>query len=310
MLKRAVKTLLLLILVLALLPFVILLVALPFNVRTGSDTDYAASALLAHPPPPLAEPLTLKVVTFNIHDLYVVARDHVERMRAIGEVLTELDADLVGIQEGFVEKHRQVLLDAVAGSRLAYHEYYPSATVGSGKFILSAYPIVEAYFHRFEDSGDWYKVYEGDFWAGKGVALARIELPDNAGHVDFYDTHLQAGYGNPAYRPVRQSQMRGLAGFVNATVTGTAPAFLVGDMNCRPGTEAYGIAIDQAHLERVMAIRSSIDHIFCVRNPRYGFEVMDTVVIDRKIRVGDRETRLSDHTGYMSTIRITPQDES
>jgi len=300
-------TLLLLILVLALLPLVVLLVALPFNARTGSDTDYGASALLADRPAPLTEALTLRVVTFNIHDLYVVARDHVERMRAIGEVLTELDPDLVGIQEGFVEKHRQVLLDAVAGSRLAYYEYYPSGTVGSGKFMLSAYPIVESYFHRFEASNPWYKVYEGDFWAGKGVALARIELPDDAGYIDFYDTHLQAGYGNPAYRFVRQSQMRGLAGFVKATATGTAPAFLVGDMNCRPASEAYGIAIEEGGLERVMGIRSSIDHIFCVRNARYGFEVVDTVVIDRKIRIGERETRLSDHTGYLSTIRITPQ---
>jgi len=307
MLKRAMMTLLLSVVVFLLLPVVIVLVALPFNVRTGSDTDYSSSALLADPPAPLARPLTLKIVTFNLHALLVVARDHEVRMHAIGEVLAELDPDLVGIQEGFIEKHRQILLDAVADSRLAYHEYYPSGNVGSGKFILSAYPIVEAYFHRFEASNPWYKIYEGDFWAGKGVALARIELPDGAGCVDFYDTHLQAGYGNPAYRLVRESQMRGLAAFVNATATGTAPAFLVGDMNCRPGTEAYGIALDEAKLERLMAVRSSIDHIFCVRNPRYDFEVLDTVAIDRKVPVGGRETRLSDHTGYLSTIRVTPR---
>ena len=276
------------------------------NHRTPSETDFSKSRLLAHPPEPLFEEITLKIVTFNIQNLWVAGRNRPERMRAIAETLRNLDPDIVGIQEGFVKKDRNILLEELEGSRLAHHQYFPSALVGSGLLTLSAFPIVEAYFTRYDEAGDWYKVYEGDWWAGKGASLTRIELPDGAGIVDFYNTHAQAGYGNPAYKIVRAAQMEQLAGFIRATATGTAPAFQVGDMNCRPNSKEYEIVTGQAGLVRLMTIDSRIDHIFGVKDERYVFEVIHTASIERRIPVPGGETRLSDHTGYMSTIRIRP----
>lgn len=286
--------------------FIVLLIAVPFNSRTGSETDLAKSTMISEPPAPLSKEVTLKIVTFNIQDLLVVARDHVARMKAIGETLTQLDPDIVGIQEGFIEKHRKVLLDALSTSRLKYSQYYPSATVGSGKFILSAYPIVEAFFHRYTVSNPWYKFYEGDWWAGKGVGLARIQLPEGAGFVDFYDTHLQAGYGNPAYVPVREAQMCQLVSFIKKSATGTSPAFLVGDLNCDTDSEAFKIAQNDGGLERLMTMESHIDHILGLRNAKYVFETLVTQPIQRTITVPGGKNTLSDHTGWISTIRIKP----
>lgn len=291
------------------IPLVFLSVAAPFNARTIAEADLSKSVLLAKPPAPLQEATTLKIVTFNIQDLIVVGMDRPERMRAIGEVLTELDPDIVGMQESFVEPERQVLLDALGNSRLKYHQYYPSGTIGSGLLTLSAYPITEAFFHRYVQGGKWWKPYHGDWWAGKGVSLARIELPNGAGHVDFYDTHAQAGYSSPdEYVETRKEQMTELARFINASVTGTSPAFFVSDMNCSPGSAPFEIAVNEAKLERVMKMDTSIDHIFAVTNPRYAFEVIDTQPIHKIIPVGDRTTSLSDHTGYMSTVRIVPKE--
>lgn len=286
-------------------PLVLVLAALSLHGRTGVSGDLAASAALQAPPPPLAAPLTLKVVTFNIQDLYVKGEDRPLRMRAIGAKLFTLDPDIVGFQEAFIAADRALLLKELEPTRLRYHQYYPSAQVGSGLLIASAFPIQEAYFHQFSVSNPFYKIGEGDWWAGKGVALARLALPDG-GLLDFYNTHAQAGYGNPAYDMVRVRQMAELAAFIRKSRCPTAPAILAGDMNCRPGDADFGTAVSGAALVRVMQGESRIDHLFFASNPAYTVDVAGTTPIEDTVKLGEKMLALSDHTGYMSTITIRP----
>jgi len=294
---------------------VALLLALPwayiyantfFNDWVGVETDYASSPRAAGETPVWEEPFTLRVVTFNIQDLLVVASDHEERMAAIARKLGELDPDIVGFQESFIEEHRQVLLAGLREhTRLDHFQYYPSAKMGSGLLTASAYPIDEVFFHRFTGSNPWWKVWEGDYWAGKGVSLARIELPGGR-LVDFYNTHAQADYGVEANRLVRQGQMRELAEFVNASRLGRVPVFVVGDLNSRPGSEEYEAAVVGADLVRVMTIDSRIDHVLAARSDDYDFQVTETIEISERIVDGDKEYRLSDHPGYLSEVTVTP----
>lgn len=265
----------------------------------GVAADYSGSALLATPPASFAEPVTLKLVTYNVQALWVVGRNRAARMRALADKLTEVDPDIAGFQEVFVDEDRQVLIDALAATRLRYYQYYGSGLAGSGLLIMSAYPIKEVYFHRYTVAGAWYKIYEGDWWAGKGVGLARIETPQ--GFVDFYDTHAQAGYGNPWYDVVRKQQMAELATFINASHTPTVPAFLVGDMNCRPGNEDFETVREGAGLVRVMNVESRIDHIFAIADEAYTFDVVDSLEMYRH-----NDLRLSDHRGYASTVHVAP----
>ena len=289
-----------------LLPVVAVGVLLLSNGRVGVGEDLSASALLATPPAPLTAPVTLKVATFNIQDLYLVGKDRPLRMRAIGAKLMILDPDIVGFQEAFIASDRAVLLKELESTRLKYHQYYPSGNVGSGLLIASAFPIKEVYFHRFTTSNPFYKIWEGDWWAGKGVALARLELPE--GHIDFYDTHAQAGYGNPAYDLVRNEQMAELAEFIKRSHTGSAPALLAGDMNCRIEDTEFQTAVNGAGLTRVMVGESRIDHLFARTDERYAFEVIKTEPIEAAVKLGEKEISLSDHTGYMSTITIRPNE--
>lgn len=294
--------------------FVILLLALVlfvcvmalFNGRTGSNTDHASSPLAQHPPSPLAAPITLRVVTFNVQDLPLVSRYRPERMRAIGAKLMLLDPDIVGFQEAFVAADREILIEELSMTRLAHFVYYPSGTSGSGLLIASAFPLKETYFHRYTVSNPWYKLWEGDWWAGKGVALARIALPDSQGYLDFYNTHAQAGYGNPAYALLRTTQMSELAAFVNETRTGTSPALVVGDFNCRIGQADYAAAVEGAGLVRLMDLESRIDHIFGVMDAAYTMETVATTKIAEHLKLNNKEFDLSDHVGYLSEIRISP----
>lgn len=255
----------------------------------------------------LTKPVILRIVTFNIQDTPFVSTNRAERMRAIAEKLCMLDPDIVGFQEAFIRKDRNSLIEILKEcSPLQYHQYYPSRAVGSGLLISSAFPIRELSFLRFTDSNPFYRVTEGDWWAGKGVALARVELPDGIGFVDVYNTHAQAGYGNSAYEIVRKNQMTELAEFVNRSHTGNTPALLVGDMNCRVGRDDFEAAVNGANLLRIMTIDSGVDHIFAVSDSDYTFELLDTTRIEERIHVNGKDTGLSDHSGYMSTLRIIP----
>jgi endonuclease/exonuclease/phosphatase family metal-dependent hydrolase len=306
--------------------FSIILAALTLNTYTGAATDYTSGLHLTSPPPPLDRPLNLRIVTFNIADGYLFSSNRPERMRAIGALLTKLDPDIVGIQESFVEKDRKILLDALSKSRLRYHSDYPAATVGNGLVTLSAYPIVETVFHRFKNNNPWYKIHQGDWWAGKGVGLARIRLPSGS-RIDFYNLHAQAERDDEANSEVRYLQMGELASFVNATRTATAPAFVVGDFNTRLGRPDLQRAMQGARLIPAVKLDSGIDAIFAVKTPGYSITAVDTIPISGettgsnsaiflaraptpgelwRMHFGSREvTPLSDHQGFMSTVTIS-----
>jgi len=305
MFRKAIRTVCVALVLFIAIMAVVVAVAAMFNGRTGAITDLRKSLLLTQPASPLAEEVVLKVVTFNIQDLYIAGRNRLARMKAIGETLCKLDPDLVGIQESFIGKDREVLLSSLAGSRLTHHQYFRSGTVGCGLLVLSAYPIVESFFHRFEQNGKWYKLYHGDWWAGKGIALARIALPQ--GIIDFYNTHAHAAYGSGQYDGVRQFQMGSVADFILESCLKTAPALLVGDMNCTPGSPQYQAAVAGANLERLMNVDSRIDHIFGRLCSNYEYEVIDTESIKGAVSVEGESTPLSDHTGYVSTIRVRPK---
>lgn len=274
------------------------------NGHVGTETNFRLSRFLGSATAPLSEPVLLKVATFNIQDLFIVGRDRPARMRHIAKTLADLDPDVVGFQESFIGKDRGILLKALEETRLRYHHYFSSGVGGSGLLISSVWPICEVFFHRFGVSGPPERVWEGDYWAGKGVALARIETP--AGLVDFYNTHAQAGYGKADYRDVRQRQMAELASFVNGSRTGEAPAILVGDLNCGEGSVDFETARRDAGLTRLMNVESQIDHILAARNDFHAFETLDTVEITGTVFEGGRTFGLSDHPGFMSTIRVVP----
>jgi endonuclease/exonuclease/phosphatase family metal-dependent hydrolase len=303
--------------------------ALLMNPRTSAPTNYESSALLKSQLTPLSEPIILKIITFNIANAYLFTTNRPERVKEIGRILTELDPDIVGLQESFIAKDRKLLLETLADSRLKYHVDFPAATVGNGLLILSAFPIVEHYFWRYRTNNPWYKIHQGDWWAGKGIGLARVQLPDGC-ILDFYNTHAQAGRGDPANADVRFEQMGELAKFMNESRNHSGPAFIVGDFNTRMGKPDLERAIEEAGLELTMTIDTGIDMVFAAKDDNYRFEALDTVAIKgevqgskgniflarvptpgelRRMLFGPGEmTSISDHNGFMTTVSITKQE--
>jgi endonuclease/exonuclease/phosphatase family metal-dependent hydrolase len=295
------------------------------NARVDAPTAHATSRLRAAALSPLAAPLELRVVTFNIADGYGFTNNRSERMRAVARTLTELDPDLVGLQESFIEADRELLLRELAGSRLAHHVRFPGATVGNGLLILSAFPIEEAWFHRYASNNPWYRLWEGDWWAGKGIGLARVRLPDGS-LLDFFDTHAQAGRNNPANETVRLAQMAELARFVRDARIPGAPALVVGDFNTRPSAPDYALAVRETPLLRLMTVDSEIDHVFAVPDAALSYETLETreiagtlatprpeVFLDRAPTLREigamlfgapGTSRLSDHPGYLVHLRV------
>ncbi|MFA6240318.1 MAG: endonuclease/exonuclease/phosphatase family protein [Candidatus Hydrogenedentales bacterium] len=281
-------------------------VCVALNSRTPSPTDLSQSAQLKQPPAPLREPVTLKIVTFNIWDLYALSTRRAERMALIGEALVGFNPDIVGFQESWVKSDRAMVTKRLEEIGLVHLHYFRSGLVGSGLLVASRYPIAEAYFHRYTQGGIPYRVDHGDWWAGKGVCVARIELPGGVGYLDFFDTHTHAQYGLTLYDSIRLSQAEELAAFINKAATSTSPAIAVGDFNTTADQAQYETVVESAKLKRVMKLDSRIDHVFAVDSPRYAYEVLDTVQIgvdDRKERI---RSGMSDHPGYMTTVRITP----
>lgn len=268
--------------------------------------------LATDPPPPRSDArhdIALTVVTLNVHDLYLAARDRPERMRLIGAALAGLDVDVVSLQEAFIRADREVLLRELEGSPLAHHAYFDYGKVGSGLLVLSAHPIVETDFLEFSDKGKWYKPWHGDWWAGKGVALVRIRLP--GGDVDVFHTHAHAAYGRTGaddeYLSVRVAQHRELLAFIDETKRPANPVLAVGDFNCATGSPEYDVLIGEGELEPMLTIATRFDHVFAKASPCFRYESEPTRVIRSAAIAGREPRRLSDHEAYVARITIDPQ---
>lgn len=270
-------------------------------------------------------PVLLKLVTFNVACGYLFTTNRPERMRAIGQLIQDADPDLVGLQEAFTRRDRGVLLQALSGSRLVHRARFPAGVIGNGLLTLSAFPIVARTFHRFRHSSPWYKIHQGDWWAGKGVGLARILLPGGQ-PVDFHNTHTQPDRGDDANVGVRHRQLQEFARFVNAHRQPGVPALVAGDFNTGIDADDLRQAMALAALAPVMTRRSDIDFLLAGDDPSCRVEAIDTAVLAGSIpgrgsalfldraptprelwrmhRGPAQATALSDHPGYLSRVAI------
>jgi len=277
------------------------------NHHSFSPTDYSStSILLRRPPPAFPHPISITAVTFNVHDMYLVSTYRKERITAIAHILKRLNPDVVGLQESWIKSDRQLLMSILKTSRLQYAVYFPSGLVGSGLFIISAYPIVEYWFHRFSARGKWWKLWHSDYWGGKGCALTRVQLTVDH-FVDFFNTHTHASYSDDGeYDLERASNLSEVMQFVKCANIPACPAIVVGDFNCSMQESQWDSLVQGGALQRAMATDSAIDHIMVARNPTYRFETIETHEIAEAVEIQGRLIAVSDHFGYMSKIRIVP----
>lgn len=277
--------------------------------RCSPAGDHTASPLFAATPPRWPTGHTLRIVTWNIHDLYWLSEHRGERLAAIAKTLAALRPDVVCLQEGFVAGDVAAIAEALQAAGLGHAVDFPAGVVGSGLWTFSRFPIREVFFHQFTKNGAMLDTRGGDWWTGNGVGLARLELAEGQ-FVDVYNTHMICGLGGPALSAHRHVQVREYAAFVQGATPENVPALLLGDFNCGPGSAEFEFLGYTLRWQRLLQGGSWLDHILARSlHGVYRFTVSERVRIDGTAAVAGEPPKavaLSDHRGWLVVVRIDP----
>jgi endonuclease/exonuclease/phosphatase family metal-dependent hydrolase len=184
---------------------------------------------------PVADPSSSRVhvISYNIKGLpgvLVGSKYKARRYSIIGKQLAERGGagpDVVLLQEGFSSDTRKLI--EASGFPHVSRGPYGSAFFGvdSGLYILSRHPILAEDQMTFGSSNcdRW------DCLANKGAQFVRISIPELALPLEVFNTHLQAGRGNP---PARARQVKLLVDFYKKNHVAGTPVIFGGDFNIRP----------------------------------------------------------------------------
>jgi sphingomyelin phosphodiesterase 2 len=204
-----------------------------------------------------------------------------ERMFAIASELSKGEYDIVILQEIWTQSDYDKLCMTILPS-LPYTHYFHSGIFGSGVCIFSKYVIHETIHHRFTLNGHAQKVFQSDWYCGKSVGLAKIQIKDF--HVNVYGTHLHAQYHEPddneAHRAVQSFEM---SQFIKHTSEGCDMVIVAGDFNFRPDQLGYKVIrycsnLDDAWIARREKDRSEDEEMTCDRpdNPYTALSALRT----------------------------------
>ena len=183
------------------------------------------------------------VMTFNVWGA-PYAKHREARMYAIGEKIQALSPDIVLCQEVFLLENRRILMDSLRRSGYIHQHYFASGMLGSGLLTASRYPIIDVAFCRFRMGGKPFDFQHGDYYAGKGIGLTRIQTPVSV--IDIYNCHPHAQYvespGNE-YEVYTNSNLYEAIKFIEA-YSADKPIIFAGDMNVRPDQSGYKLITD------------------------------------------------------------------
>jgi endonuclease/exonuclease/phosphatase family metal-dependent hydrolase len=257
----------------------------------------------------------VRFVSYNVWGLpNPLLRDR-SRLGDIAQVLPELGADVIGIQETFTE-HSHLLASLPDYPHAAWGPGSRFPRLSSGLLTISRWPIVDSATMTYS------RCTGSDCMARKGALYTRIRI-DGIGDVDVFNTHLDAGNDDSA----RMLQVRELAAFI-ARHRGPRPLVVLGDFNQQPHSAPYalllqlvggrdshgvyvprpeitddpGFTFDASTNQHIHGTSSPgrIDHILYAGAAGEMASLFNTLVMTEI--VGGRH--LSDHFGVMAGFRI------
>ncbi len=211
-------------------------------------------------PPPTFQPLRLRVVTWNLWGIMFLTPRRAERMQIIAREIVKLKPDIVGFQEVFVQADRDLLTTALREAGLPHSRYFPSGLVGSGVLLVSRYPIESVGFIRYAENGRPEAVHHGDWWAGKGLSLSTLRLPNDT-LLYVANTHMHARYRGQ-YHATQLAQARQLIPWATRVKATNAPALWLGDWNNKPDSDVLAPLATSGGWHLLTADKIAIDHIF------------------------------------------------
>lgn len=190
---------------------------------------------------------SLRVLSLNCWGLFIIAKDREFRLKAIADALSTMNCDIVTLQEVWMQKDFEYIVDKTRHS-LPYSKYFYSGPLGSGLAILSKYPIISTAYHRYALNGKPLKFQHGDYYVGKGCGTVLINHP-LLGLTEIFNTHLHAGYGmKHQYTAHRATQCWQLCNLLRASAAMGRQIILSGDFNSVPTSFTYRLIREQGFM--------------------------------------------------------------
>ncbi|KAF3690167.1 Sphingomyelin phosphodiesterase 2 [Channa argus] len=177
--------------------------------------------------------VSVRVFSLNCWGIHYLSKHCCQRYAMIGDMLCKEEHDIVLLQEVWSEKDYIFLKKKLACSHPHSH-YFKSGVIGSGLAIFSKHRIHDTFLYRYSLNGYPYMAHHGDWFGGKAVGMAILNIGGLIANV--YVTHLHAEYSreNDSYLPHRVVQAWELQHFVRHTSGGADIVILGGDLNMHP----------------------------------------------------------------------------
>lgn len=297
---------------------------------------FAVAALLFSAPVLGKELGRVKILSYNIWGVFI-APARKTRAELIGKEIAKLNPDIIGFQEAFNSKHREIILKDLEQSGWGKpYSYYQKKWYGPGSWIVSKHPFEETAMLVYPVNGT---VFDSDYYAKKGAAYARVKTP--YGPIDFFATHMIARYtlshdiqGNVVeedwIKTDRLLQAEQIAWFVQKKNQESKVRSLVavGDFNSPPILLEYGLfknlsgmnnTVDEIGISncapgmRRCKLEQRIDHVFYQNyQGQSGFylkPIKAEIVFQEKVKSGDTAVKMSDHDGLLVEFAVMSADD-
>ena len=244
---------------------------------------------------PAAEPVRLRVLSYNIH--HAVGVDDKLDLERIARVISSVDPDLVSVQELDQNYGRSDFVDQPAElARLTklHVAFGDNRQFNGGHFgnaVLSRYPIVRHTNHllpRFREN------------VQRGVIEAEISLPRSRQPLLFFATHLDHTVGV-------EDERIASAKAINALVAkyGNRPALLGGDLNSRPSSnvlDEFELQWSRTYGTPLLTVpvgtpTTQIDYV--LHHPDDRWNVVETRVLGEAVA--------SDHRAILMVLELLPR---
>ncbi|KAM4581850.1 sphingomyelin phosphodiesterase 2 isoform 1-T2 [Fundulus diaphanus] len=175
----------------------------------------------------------VRVFSLNCWGIRYLSKHCSQRYQMIGQMLCKEQHDIVLLQEVWSEKDFLYLKTKLASTHPHSH-YFKSGVIGSGLAILSKHRIHDTFLYRYSLNGYPYMAHHGDWFGGKAVGMAILNLAGLTANV--YVTHLHAEYSREkdSYLSHRVVQAWELQQFIRHTSTGADVVIVGGDLNMHP----------------------------------------------------------------------------
>lgn len=137
-------------------------------------------------------PSSLRILSLNCWGLKFISKLRNERLTEIGVQIAAASPrpDIVGLQECWTQQDYNVIREKTQHI-LPHGKFYHSGIFGGGLVILSRWPIIESNMVRYPLNGRPAAFYRGDWFVGKGVACARIQMgPSPKDIAEVFCTHV------------------------------------------------------------------------------------------------------------------------